>query len=253
MPKLYRSIFTAVLLAALCSSFAVAQNDPGGLESDFAPLQLPELDLPDLQPPDLVLPQLDAPLVMPQLDAPLVMPRPQNQEFIPLPQFEPEVPTTVLEVPRVTIDEPAPGELVLPELTMPTPENSTADFGQNRSVLRPQIAPGEELQLLPLDNREPAQARRPQMTTPRALPYGNSGLGNSAAYGNNAAASRLGRLLSVPVQVEVFTERRGYVPYGGYRSFNFEYRPSNYRPSYPRGYRSGGYAPYGGRDCPSRR
>ena len=229
---------------ALCSSFALAQNEPGGLESDFAPLQLPELDLPNSDLPDLQLPQID------ELDAPLVM-------LPPPPQLEPSAPpVTVLELPRVAPDELAPGELVLPELTMPTPENSTADFGQSRRALRPQIAPAptEELQLLPFDNREPAQVARPQMTTPRALPYGSAGVGQGS-YGNNAGASRLGRLLSVPVQVEVITQTRGYVPYGGYRSFNFQYRPSGYRSSVPRGYRPG-YAPYGGyggRDCPYRR
>jgi len=231
MPNLYRSLFPAALFVALCSPFATAQVEPGSLDdllgAEFAPLRSTEQ--------------------LPELSAPLLMPPPPIQ-LEPDPQVGPV--QSVLEIPRVTPEEPAPGALILPELTMPTPENTRADFTEDRRVLRPQIdvRPENEIQLLPFDNRDSVQTRKPQMQTPQALPYGS-------------AASPRSRLLSVPVQVEFFTVTRRYVPYGGYGSYGYNNRPyGSYRPSPPRGYRPvggygyrpGGYG-YGGRDCPSRR
>lgn len=260
MSKLTRSFFPAVLLAALCSPFVMAQTEPGSLDdllgADFAPLATQ--DSSDQQLPDLHAPLLLGPpapqrsgetIPQPQIGplAPLA-PVPQLAPVAPVPMLPPpqSAPSqSVLDIPRVTAEEPAPGALVLPELTMPTPENTGAV--ENQHVLRPQldVRPQAELELLPFDDRNSIQARQPQMRTPRALPYGNSSQQ---------------RQLAVPIQIEFFTVTRRYAPYGGYGSGGYGYRSygSSRSPYGSGGYRpSGGYAPYGygrgGRDCPSRR
>jgi len=182
------------------------------------------------------------------------------------PQIDvPQMPQSVLELPRVTMDEPAPDALVLPDLTMPTPENTGARLREDRRALKPQFEtrPSEQIELLPFDNDSdravsdlltqpravPVQPRmqsplpRPQLQSPQALNYG------SRSYSSRS------RIQLVPVQIEFFSVSRGfgYQPYGGYRSgygsgFGSGYG-YNYRPPY------GGYRPYGGyggRDCPSR-
>ena len=249
MSKLIHSLFPVTLLMAALSlpAMTVAQTDPGSLDellgADFEPLQ---------NQPAQQVPELNAPLIMgPQVQ------RPQDV----LPQME-----SVLEVPRVTIDERAPGELVLPDLTIPTPENTAIDSRMNRRSLKPkfEVRPPDPIELRPFDDDDaaqigeqiPAQPRstfvQPRMQTPQVLNYG------SRAYSSRS------RLLSVPIQVEFFSTSRsfGYQPYGAYGPGYRSNYGSGYRSSYGSGFRSGygsygrppaGYRPYGGGDpryCP---
>lgn len=240
MPKLNRSFFPAVLLAALCSSFALAQVEPGSLDdllrAEFAPLnpatnspeQLPDLNAPLLMPPQ-GLPQQSLPQqsreVGPKVQLPPVPQLPPAPQLA-APQLGP--PASVLEIPRVTPGEPAPEALLLPELTMPTPENSGAGVSEERRVLRPQLEARSEdqLELLPFDDRDSIRARTPQMRTPQALPYGANG---SSGLGSNSRTYRSrSRLVAIPLQIEFFTVTQRYVPYGGYGV-----RPyGGYRPTY---------------------
>jgi hypothetical protein len=274
MPKIIRSFLPAVLIAALCSPLVIAQTEPGSLDdllgADFPPLvtppnraseQLPDLNAPLLMGQPASQRRLDR-IPDPQLGPdPLLAPAPQLAPVAPVPQLPtPELgpPQSVLEIPRVTADEPAPGELILPELTMPTPEN-TAAFPDQQRVLRPQlnVQPQDELELLPFDDADSIQARTPQMRTPKALPYGTNAFGSNV-YGSNgrSAYSSRSRLLAVPIQVEFYSVTQRYLPYGGFGYGNRPY--GSFRPGYsPGGYRpAGGYVPYGGyggRDCPYRR
>ncbi len=166
------------------------------------------------------------------LNSPLIMGADGAQEVQRLTNLEmaPESAQSVLEVPRITLDEPSPGGLVLPDLTVPTPENSMADNGQNRTVLKPPLLDqsGDEIALLPFDNRNPSQGRIPRMQSPQALSYGGSYIAPRTRF-NNAS-----------VQVEFFSISRGfgYQPYGGYV-------PRGYWPYGGFGYGGGSYCPYG--------
>lgn len=241
MSKPIRTLFPAMLIAAWCLPvFAVAQTDPGSLDdllgADFAPLQNQAAQQ---------LPELNSPLIMgPQV--------PRQQEM--LPQLE-----SVMEVPRVIIDEPPPSELLLPDLTMPTPENTAMESRENRRSLKPQfeVQPQDRIELLPYGNGAVTEPSRQVFTQPRSFPQSSSfpqprmQTPQALNYGSQAYSSR-SRIQFVPVQVEFYSGSRsfGYQPYGGYRA------------SYSSGYRSGygsfgrppvGYRPYGGGDgryCP---
>lgn len=262
MPKIKRSFFSAVLLAALCSPFAIAQNDPGSLEdllgADFAPLSpVPQLKTPDLEAP-LNLPAPSdfsvaprEPGSLPSLESPVVPESAIAPDYpASITPRQSTVPRSVLEIPRVTMDEPAPESLVLPDLTVPTPENSAADFRQGRTVLRPQLEPQrrDNLQLLPFDSQESIQTRTPRLQAPQPLPYGT--------YGNRTRTeSARSRLMSIPIQVEFYSVRGsyGYQPYGGFVPQSYGYGSgyrSGYRPYGGYGYRpNNGYR--GGRNCPN--
>lgn len=256
MPKITRSLLPTILIAALClPAVAFAQTEPGSLDllgADFEPLQTQTAQ---------AIPELNAPIIM----GPTFR---ENQESIP--QLD-----SVLEPPRVTIDEPAPGALLLPDLTIPTPENTAMDSFENRRSLKPQLGvqPPDPIELLPFDNGDVAELRpqsratlaqprmqspqmqSPQMRSPQALNYG------SRTYSSRS------RLQVVPIQVEFYSVSRGfgYQSYGGYRGglgfgYNTGYPASYGRP--PVGFRPyGGYVPYGGFGrgngggayCPSRR
>ena len=245
MPKLIRLLFPATLIAALCSP-AFAQSDPGSLD-DLLGLDFPPLEQQETQTPS----KLNSPLIMgPEIQA--------GGEALPATDLVPvpPPPVSVLETPRVDVNEPAPGRLVLPDLTMPTPENTAVDSFDNRLSLKPQVTvqPSEPIELLPFDNGDTAELQtdprlirpQPQMQSPQALNYG------SRAYSSRS------RIQMVPIQVEFFSVSRGigYQPYGGYRSGYGSYGrpPVGYRPY-------GGYVPYGGygrgngggRYCPSGR
>jgi len=140
-----------------------------------------------------------------------------NSPLIMGPEGAPESPLSVLELPQITVDED-PGALVLPDLTMPTPENTVAGDNPYRQTLKPQLndQTGNQFEL------------QPRMQAPQALPYGGSYIPSPT------------RRLSVPIQVEFFSISRGYIPYGGYRSRGY----SGYRP-YGGGYGGGRYCPYG--------
>ena len=254
MQRIIRPLLPALLIAAISSS-AFAQSEPGSIDdllgADFAPLQtqtatqLPEIQLPEIGPlpkigPPLPSPTpLPAPPQLPDLNAPLIMsPQVQPpQEMYPRLDLGSEPSQSVLEVPRVTIDETAPGMLVLPDLTIPTPENTAAEPLEGQRVLRPQLDVGPQGRDLLPDNRDFAQQRVPRLQSPQALNYG------SRAYSSRSR-------IQLPIQIEFYSASRsfGYQPYGGYGG---GYRTrSSYRPygGYaPRGY-GGGYG--GGRSCP---
>ena len=189
-------------------------------------LQGPEfgLSLPEAQEPDA----LNSPLILgPEIDTdpgalnlpPVLGPSPEV-ELLPSPD------SGYVELPEVPMVQPVPGELVLPELTIPTPENSIADGG-NQRVLKPQLDQQSQHGLQPLDNRNQAPAQVPRLQGPQAL-----------SYGGRYVQPRT-RVFSTPIQVEVFTFSRGgfgYQPYGGYRGGYGGYRAY------------GGYG--GGRSCP---
>ncbi len=239
MPKLIRLLFPVTLIAALCSPM-FAQSDPGSLDDvlglDFAPLEQQENQQPS---------GLNSPLIMGP-----------KTELVPVPP----PPVSVMETPRVDVNEPVPGAMVLPDLTMPTPENTTVESFDNQQSLKPPVTiqPSEPIELLPFDDGDTAELQtaprlirpQPRLQSPQAL-----------NYGNRTFSSR-SRIQAVPVQVEFFSVSPGirYQSYGGYQS--------GYRPSYgsygrpPVGYRPyGGYVPYGGygrgngggRYCPSGR
>jgi len=236
MPKLIRLLFPATMIAALCSP-VFAQSDPGSLDDllgvEFAPLQQQEIQQPSA------------------LNSPLII-GPENQvqsDALPAAGLVPvpPPPISVVETPRVDVNEPAPGELVLPDLTIPTPENTALDsFGKST----------EPIELLPLDGNAvelPAERRlirpQPQLQSPQALNYG------SRVYSSRS------RIQVVPIQVEFFSVSRGigYQPYGGYGSGYGSPYGSGYRPGYgsygrpPINYRPyGGYGRSngGGRYCP---
>ena len=260
MPRNIRSLkFTfsfssAVLIAATCmSTVAVAQTEPGSLDdllgADFEPLQ------------GQVNPEL------PDLNSPLILGPPEQRQWQPQTEVIPE-PQSVLTVPRVGTDEPAPDALVLPDLTMPTPDNTAFESRDNRRSLKPQstVQPPDPIELLPFNDDQSTELRTqprtpqtqqglltPRMQSPQALNYGNR------AYSSRS------RIQVVPVQIEFFSVSRGIgYPYGGYGA---AYR-SGYRGGIggygrpPVGYSPyGGYVPYGGygrgysggRNCPSRR
>lgn len=233
MQRIIRPLLPALLIAAICSS-AFAQSDPGSIDdllgAEYPVLQdpigpqLPEIgpqlpaELPKIGPPLTSPRQLPPP---PDLNAPLIMGpdvKPQ-QELLPPLELPLAPPQSVIEVPRVTIDEPAPGELVLPDLTIPTPENTAADSLKGQQVLRPQLPP---------DNRDFALRPAPRLQSPQAMNYG------SRVYSSRSR-------INVPIQIEFYSVNRsfGFQRSGGYRS--------GYRPY-------GGYVPnrgFGGqRPCP---
>lgn len=229
MPKFTFSFLPTLVIAVLClPAIGAAQTDPGslGLDSllgaDFDPLQEQNAQSStDLHAPLVIVPPVPNALI------------PQSSEVIP--------PPLVLDVPRIAIDEPAPGELVLPDLTIPTPENTTVDPLENRRSLKPQFEVQRQVQI------EPA-IPQPRLQSPQALNYGNS-------YSSRS------RLQIVPLQVEVFSVNRGYgyQPYGGYSGYRPGYRSSyrlgygsSYRSGYGSSYRPGSYGGYGGgsRYCP---
>jgi len=227
MPKFTFSFLPTLLIAALClPAIGAAQTDPGSLElddllgADFNPLQEQ-----NAQPST----DLHAPLVL----VPPVpnLPVPQTSEVIP-------PPISVLELPRIAIDEPAAGELVLPDLTIPTPENTTVDPLENRRSLKPQFEVQPPAQIEPV-----LPQPRPRMQSPQALNYGGS------AYSSRS------RIQIVPIQVEYYSVNRsyGYQPYGGYGGYRSGYG-SSYRPSYGGYSRSPARSAYGGaggsRYCP---
>jgi len=232
MPKLIRSLFPAALIAALCLPVvAFAQTEPGSLndllDADFAPLQTQTA-----QPS----PELNAPLILgPQVQRPQQAGRSMD---------------SVLEIPRVAADEPAPGELLLPDLTIPTPQNTASDSFENRRSLKPQleVRPPDPIELLPFDDGDVSDLR----TKPRAIrPQPRIQTPQALNYGSQAWSSR-SRIQVAPIQVEFFSVNRGfgYQPYGGYGGYSGYRRPPvSYRPY-------GGYVPYGGyggRYCPSGR
>lgn len=225
MPKFTFSFLPTLLIAALClPAIGAAQTDPGSLElddlfgADFNPLQ-EQTGQPstDLHAPLVIVPPVPN------------SPAPQPSEVIP-------PPIAVPDVPRIAIDESAPGELVLPELTIPTPDNTTVDPLENRRSLKPQF------ELRPQNQVEPVLPQ-PRMQSPQALNYGGS------AYSSRS------RIQIVPVQVEFYSVSRGYGyqpygGYGGYRGYRSGYG-SNYRPSYGGYGRSPARPSYGGsRYCP---
>ena len=220
MPKFTFSFLPTLVIAVLClPAIGAAQTDPGSLELDYPSADVNPLQEQNAQPST----DLHAPLVIvPPVPNVLI---PQSSEVIP--------PPLVLDVPRIAIDEPAPGELVLPDLTIPTPENTTVDPLENRRSLKPQFEVQRQVQI------EPA-IPQPRLQSPQALNYGNS-------YSSRS------RLQIVPLQVEVFSVNRGYgyQPYGGYSGYRPGYR-SSYRSGYGSSYRSGSYGGYGGgsRYCP---
>ena len=291
MPKFTFSFLPTLVIAVLClPAIGAAQTDPGslGLDSllgaDFDPLQeqnaqsstdlhaplvivppvpnapvaqssgvippptvldVPRIAIDEPAPGELALP--DLPPLQEQnaqrstdLHAPLVIVPPVPNALIPQ-SSEVIPPPLVLDVPRIAIDEPAPGELVLPDLTIPTPENTTVDPLENRRSLKPQFEVQRQVQI------EPA-IPQPRLQSPQALNYGNS-------YSSRS------RLQIVPLQVEVFSVNRGYgyQPYGGYSGYRPGYRSSyrsgygsSYRSGYGSSYRPGSYGGYGGgsRYCP---
>ena len=209
-----RTLFIAVAVCGLFASFANAQSSPGSfdelLETEFAPLK-PVPQLPDLH-------------------APLVMGPQENEK-----QERSKEPKSVIEVPQVQSNDAAPKVLVLPNLTIPTPENTAADRVDSQTVLRPGFGErsDDDLQLLPFNERNDARLRQPTLQPPRALPYGS----NSRSFYSST------RRLAVPIQVEFFSfgnfgfqpfPAYGYRPYGGYVPYG--------------GYRS--YGGFGGRNCP---
>lgn len=208
MPNRTRQTFAILCVAGLFSTQLFAQSDPGSLlEAEFAPLA------PVPQPSELNEPLLMGP----------------KTETGALPEHKPAPPQTVIES-QPQFDKGAPGALVLPDLTIPTPENSGVDTDPDRTTLKPPLVQPDG----GLD-----QAPAPRMHTPQAHYYGSSSFSHTRS-----------RAFAVPVQVEFFTITRGfgYQPYGVYGGL---YRPPVY------GYRFGGYVPYGGygyggRNCPNR-
>ena len=211
MPMLIRTLLTVLMLMTLSTSIASAQNDPGSMDDlldiEFAPLQ-PETQ--QAQP----LPDLEAPLILGDRVELPPPPSPRRQSG----------PLSVLEVPPVTMDGPASGALVLPDLTMPTPENTRVD-AFDRTSLKPRIGvqPNDRFELPP----------EPRLQAPRALSYGAGTLSSRPQFG----------VYRAPLQIEIFSANRGFgfQSYGGYRSGGYGYRPNGYGYGY-----GGGYRPYGG-------
>ncbi|QEG25240.1 hypothetical protein [Mariniblastus fucicola] len=227
MQRPLRQLFSAAMITVLSLSCANAQTDPGGigdlLDADFAPLQTNAQQLPEL----------NSPLIMGE----------QQVQLPPVPQVFPQQPQSVLETPGAVINQSAPEQLILPDLTIPTPENTAATSREDRRSLKPQFdaLSQDRIELLPFDNDDTpslqARIRIPQMSTPQALNY------RSQTYTSRSL------LRTLPIQIEFFSETQsfGYQPYGvyrpggyGYRSYGGAYRPySGYQPY-------GRYRPYGG-------
>jgi len=246
MPTFIRTIFSTLVLAALCTPIAFAQNDPGSisdlLEADFAPLHQTTQSNTELNSPLILGPELQANGNLPA-----------KPELVPIPP----PPSSVLEVPSADNEKRPTGELasasaseeiILPELTMPTPENTTADLQEGLTVLRPRFDDRQQapVDLLPFNGRDDRQLPKPRMQAPQALNYGSQ---------TSATPSRL----QVPIQFEFYSVNRsfGYSPLSGLGvgGFNAGFnRPAVYQPF-------GGYVPYGGygrgygggRYCPSGR
>ena len=186
-----------VALAAFAAS-AAAQTDSGSFEElldlDLAPLEAPVAPLPTL--PDLVEPgTLQVAPVAPSFSIGSL------EEAVPPPAEKRSVlDLSPVEVPHIALDPVDSEELLLPDLSVPTPENTRAD-----------IAP----------------AIVPRLHAPQPLTYPRAG---------PASSFKRYRTRSIPLQIEFYTVRQvnpyvvpytyrpygyqafgGYQPYGGYR------------------------------------
>lgn len=214
MLKIYRFSLSVCSLLVAMAAFAVpapGQTDAGSFEElldlDLAPLETSDAPLPGLpylaEPEELrVAPAAPSFSIGPLEEA--------AQQTVPPLAIPSQVePRSVLEVPHIALDPLESEELVLPDLSVPTPENTRAD-----------IAP-----VLP-----------PRLHAPQPLTYARN-----VPTAPDSSFDRF-RLRSIPLQIQFYSVRQvnpAFTYGAGARPSPYSYRGSGYLPY-------GGYQPYGG-------
>ena len=189
-----------IVLLTACSSLVLAQNDFGSFDDlqGFDPLpELGPVELPEAGPEDF---RIGPPILEPAFTSP----RESN---------------SVLEPPQFSFDEPAPGDyqparddyqtvpgqLTLPELTAPTPDNSQADHYPAHDLSEPELDPQWQQRKVPATS-----LRQPRLTAPQPMSYRPV-----SPYGNVGRSFQI-QVYSVKPNYRYQPRGYGYQPYGGY-------------------------------------